>query len=320
MAALSFLSCVAQSLPDRLASLRVSEFNAALIGLLRNVQCDVVLAPGAKKPKNAGLIEVDGNRIRDFFTVLNLSTTRWYTISQIMSCHVFSMVRGWLDAVYCRGEAGEAADPLTVTVKDAIVEYCIRVLQQCSLNGIDDKYVDAGDRLMIQGAALEVIGIFDALCTADPSIIPRLLPEVKRLDKRCTEPGDAVVSLALMRFFINHREVVVYDLQPALVAHFGKTLLKMYEDHPLHFNHAPFPFTCIYLSSLVFRMHMPSFFLALFAIHPIPVFLPPFLRSRFIFGRHDRILLKNGTASFNLSLLLSVRSFAYPDDHVRLQI
>lgn len=249
MAALSFLTCVAQSIPGQLATFRVAEVNAALVGLLRNVPVEVASAPNTKRPKNVSLVEVDGNRIRDFFTVLNLATTRWYTLSQIMSCHVFSMLRGWIDAVYCHrpqrtdatGELntstrsaadnddnGEGPDPLTDTVRDSIIEYCFRVLQQCALN-LDDKTLDAMDKRMIQGAALEVIGIFEALCTADPSVVPRLLPEIKRLDKRCSDPADAVVSLALMRFFIKHQEVVVYDLQPALTAHFGTTVFNTYD-------------------------------------------------------------------------------------------
>lgn len=227
IATLSFLSCVAQSMPEEMATLRVSELNAALIGLLRNVPLDVVAAPGAKKQKNPGLIELDGNRIRDFFTILNLSTTRWYTVQQILGCHVFSVMRNWLDATYCQGAACVAADPLTDVVKDTIIEYCLRLLQQCALKGVDEKHVEAAGALTVQSAALEVIRIFDALCTADPAVVPRLLPEMKRLDNRSTEPADALVTLALIRFFINHKDAVVYDLQPALIAHFDKTLPRM---------------------------------------------------------------------------------------------
>jgi len=86
MASLTYLERVAVCMPESVRSLRVSELNASLVGCLRTVSTEASPPPAGagKKVKNPALIEVDGNRIRDFFTVLNYSTTRAYSADQVM--------------------------------------------------------------------------------------------------------------------------------------------------------------------------------------------------------------------------------------------
>ena len=88
----------------------------------------------------------------------------------------------------------------------------MRVLQQSALRPIDEKNIDAADRLMVQGAAIEALGVLGCLCTVDPAVVPRVLPAVKRLDRRSSAPADALLNLTVMRFFIDHQDHVVYDL------------------------------------------------------------------------------------------------------------
>lgn len=52
------------------------------------------------------------------------------------------------------------------------------MLQQSALRPIDEKHVDAADRLMVQGAAIEALGVLGCLCTIDPAVMPRVLPAV----------------------------------------------------------------------------------------------------------------------------------------------
>jgi hypothetical protein len=62
---------------------------------------------------------------------------------------------------------------------------------------------------MVQGAAIEALGVLGCLCTVDPAVMPRVLPSVKRLDRRSSAPADALLNLTVMRFFIDHQDHVV---------------------------------------------------------------------------------------------------------------
>eukprot|EP00041_Stephanoeca_diplocostata_P027867 m.777511 g.777511 ORF g.777511 m.777511 type:complete len:811 (+) comp23265_c1_seq6:330-2762(+) len=238
LSALCFIGALAQHVPELVRRLRVQELTATLISILREasmIPAEVPPLPkhqaklfGTSQSKIHSMNEMDGSKsLREVFTLLNVSSTRWYSSDQIISVHVFAVIRGWLDAIYL-GTADSGAEVLTDTAKDALVEHCLVTMQQACAKIAEERYVASADRELLKGALLEGIAVLDTLCCIDKTLVSRLLPDFKRLERRCVQsPGsEPLLHLAVLRFFATHGDDVGYDLQPALTAFFGQVLLR----------------------------------------------------------------------------------------------
>eukprot|EP00040_Diaphanoeca_grandis_P009264 m.48195 g.48195 ORF g.48195 m.48195 type:complete len:804 (-) comp20688_c0_seq1:131-2542(-) len=260
LAATTFLVSTAVSMPHLIRPLRVAEFNASLIGMLRNVSKDALAAPIPKqtkmfsqtKPKQAHIMEPDGSKIRDFFTVLNISPTKCHSKDQIMSAYAFSAIRSWLDQNYRTNVPGThdvEIDDITDTVRESMLEYTLRVIQQCTTKVSEERF--PGVHITVQAVAIEAVQILDTMCAADPVLVPRLFPDMKRLSAaKCA--ADPFLQLTIIKFFAHHGEQVVYDLQPSLSTFFGKTLAHHYRNPVLASEALSF--------CLDYHTHLPSIF------------------------------------------------------------
>ena len=164
------------------------------------------------------MTEFDDTQAREFFTVLNISSSKIYAQDQVLNVHMFGLLRGWLESVYMNSATGDAAkhggggagnaqdvgagadaggrarssrilpgqEPLTQEFKNGVVEYCLKLLDQSSLKltGEHAARITPHNRSLLQAVPAEVVRIFDILCTLDSSMITKLFPDIKRLFSR----------------------------------------------------------------------------------------------------------------------------------------
>jgi len=80
--------------------------------------------------------ELDGSNIRDFFTVLNLC--QFFTQDQMLNIHMFSLLHAWLSTNFLpfvdgMGKKRKASRVLSEDLKEIIIRYCVRVIDQGEL-------------------------------------------------------------------------------------------------------------------------------------------------------------------------------------------
>lgn len=168
--------------------------------------------------------ELDGSISREIFTVLNLAQT--YTEDQSFNILTFSNIHAWLSALYQKknktsqqpSSENEITETITLnsTFQETIIAYCLRVIEQSKLKPLTPD-------LMIEATVSEAIHILDLLSSLDPSLVPRLIHQVK---KSVTNPtaNNGTTFLAILQYILNHSEAVVYDLETVFRTFFAEFL------------------------------------------------------------------------------------------------
>eukprot|EP00045_Choanoeca_perplexa_P007447 m.67784 g.67784 ORF g.67784 m.67784 type:complete len:793 (-) comp14085_c0_seq1:14-2392(-) len=176
--------------------------------------------------------EPDGGPSPPPFTPLCMGKA--YSRDHIRSVHSFSSLRGWSQRYSHQttedGEAPEDRLLLAPVVQDTFVEQCTRVLEQALVNTSDKVSRRELDQQVTVAAAVEAVKILRELCYNDSSIIPHLLPLLKRALANAIKEGPpkAALHAACVDFFAHHGRVAVFDSTNALQTYFGPLLAQLY--------------------------------------------------------------------------------------------
>ncbi|KAK3090624.1 hypothetical protein FSP39_013238 [Pinctada imbricata] len=179
-----------------------------------------------KKDQNQLVNEIDGTSSRNFFTVLNIG--QYYTDDQFLNIFTFSMLYKWIYHCYhCTEETGDRTQSSRVftVLGNKTVDYCFRLLDQCERSK----------------CLLETINILDIICQIDPSHVPRVFQEVRRLYGRLSTESERVrLLLPILQFFVHHSKAVVHDPQESYTLYFHKLLSQWYQDPAVAFDTVTF--------------------------------------------------------------------------------
>eukprot|EP00117_Sycon_ciliatum_P049570 scpid39477/ scgid4871/ AP-5 complex subunit zeta-1; Adapter-related protein complex 5 zeta subunit len=147
-------------------------------------------------------------------------------------------------------------------LREKAYDYCMRLVDQC-----DKKPEKKSDEDLVHSALLEVTFLLDRLCTNSSTMVPRAFPTIKRIYSRltsavqtaqvggggggaaggvagtgavCLNNCESQLLLALIQFFLNHAETVVYDSDPACSLFFGQVLAQNYHIPSVAFSTVAF--------------------------------------------------------------------------------
>ena len=112
--------------------------------------------------------------------------------------------------------------------REVVISICLRILSQVELDIVRDgpqqmrlgaRYVISEldwMREFIEGVSMEAVRILDLLCLMDPSLVTRIFPAVKKVYERTANRQSGVVFAAVLQFFVNHGQHVIFDVDPVL--------------------------------------------------------------------------------------------------------
>jgi hypothetical protein len=182
------------------------------------------------------VLEPDGSPAREFFTVLNV--TGQLSLEQHLNIHAFSALRAYLTAAYAPKEPGAYAvarrlylclsSPTSVSLCrssplprpspefiDDIVAYCLRVMDQAKVKGVDSAARSTSQQPDVSAVAFaEALRILDVVCALDQASATKLLPVIKRSAALPASQGDGSVFLAHLQFFLDHSVPSIQDVEP----------------------------------------------------------------------------------------------------------
>ena len=169
--------------------------------------------------------ETDGSITKESFTILCIPTNEFYSPSQRLNIVTFSILYQWLDKLYNRqtvynDHAQEGTNGLLISIqfRDVISNYCQRVIEQSKLvpqqdSTIFGKGAWSNNQLAEQGL-IYAIRILRLLCKIDNQLVPSLFALMKSICNRSSIRVHTGISIELLRFFIDHSEVMMYDPDP----------------------------------------------------------------------------------------------------------
>nr|XP_006817112.1 PREDICTED: AP-5 complex subunit zeta-1-like [Saccoglossus kowalevskii] len=244
------LSCLAnavmlhQSILDKEQMHIVS---SQLADWLRNASVHQAQNPFSRKvfkgEEGSLVTDIDGTASRDIFTILSIG--HYYSGDQLLNIHSFSMLKSWLisshpSAIPLDKASLETSESYSSgfstrargVLKEKSCEYCLRIIDQC-----ERKPMKAQDGHLQHACLVEVLSILDILCQQDNTLIARLFPTIKRVYLQIADNMDYPrVHLALIQFFLNHGDTVMYDPQQAYETFFTKLLSLHYLEESAAFD------------------------------------------------------------------------------------
>lgn len=134
---------------------------------------------------------VTGTNINGAFTVLNTSPTKAFGEDHVLNAFAFSTLRQWLHSCYVENVAelpvtvshsressvrsAPQVDELTERVRDAVVDYCCRIIEQgtSKSEGNRSDSVSQIDVRLVAGSLNEVLRLLSTLCTMDSTLTAR---------------------------------------------------------------------------------------------------------------------------------------------------
>ena len=121
-------------------------------------------------------------------------------------------------------------------------------------------------------ALMEAIRVLDLLCKISPTKLPKVFPILKKVVNRNSqkEKNSNHIVLAILQFFVNHAEQMVYDPEPVLRNFFTAQLATGYKDHLLAFETLQFCIRnkkALLKKTKVFQSYFPAI-LKLLAFYP----------------------------------------------------
>ena len=196
-------------------------------------------ASGGADP--VGLSELDGSKSPGSLATV-LSLTAKYSHEQLFGSLMFVTLKRALTSL-----PPHATVP--PNLRDAIVGYCMRVLDQAeraessglysstssssSSFSLSKSRVNALDGGAVAAATLEAIQILDALALRDPEIVQDVYAIIQRVYARNMDrpASDGHVFLALVKFILHHGAVVGHSVDRAFSAYF-QTFLPSHVSDP----------------------------------------------------------------------------------------
>ena len=90
-------------------------------------------------------------------------------------------------------------------------------------------------REYVESVISEILRILNLLCTKDPSIASVVFPHIKRVYERVTLRPDSpgVCVCEMVRFFLNHSHLVVFDMEPVLKFFFTTHIPRLLNPKPI---------------------------------------------------------------------------------------
>jgi AP-5 complex subunit zeta-1 len=190
--------------------------------------------------------------------------------------------------------------------QENLIKYCLRVIDQAKIKlpNVDNaaKSLQQTNREVADIAMLESIRVLDSLCSLDEALVPKLFPIMKKLfniikarsaaettntsqtsnSSQLTlsyspaiERIGGLIDLALLQFFLNHSEKVVYDPEPLFRSYFETCLSNNYKDPVLAFETLNFCAqnkVALLNNTIVFQRYFPPL-MKLYAWHPTDFYL-----------------------------------------------
>lgn len=112
--------------------------------------------------------------------------------------------------------------------RQVVIQVCLRILSQVERDIASEKvsYMQLGARYVIsdldwmkeftEATSMEAVRILDLLCLMDPSLVSRIFPAVKKVYERTANRQSGLVFAAVLQFFVNHGQHVIFDVDPVL--------------------------------------------------------------------------------------------------------
>jgi hypothetical protein len=125
---------------------------------------------------------------------------------------------------------------------DQLVQYCIAVLAQCQseinpvifgsrkyFKHVPSENITEWTLAYMESVIVECVKILDIVASRDPSRVSSIFPHIRKIYERIIlrpdSPGVAVC--AVLKFFLNHSHLVIYDVDPALRFFFATHIPKL---------------------------------------------------------------------------------------------
>lgn len=67
-----------------------------------------------------------------------------------------------------------------------------------------------------EATSMEAVRILDLICLMDPSLVSWIFPAVKKVYERTANRQSGLVFAAVLQFFVNHGQHVIFDVDPVL--------------------------------------------------------------------------------------------------------
>lgn len=212
-----------------------------------------------KMPKSVYVTEIDGSQCKDIFTVAN--DTPHYSEDQVFNIMTFSFIHSWIYHLYIANPSGNLV--INKQFKDAVLKYCLRVIEQSNLKTVGSK--DSLSRRLPDIALIESIRILNLLCQIDDGIVRKLFSMVKKLFS-LTRPAwnsrsNGFLFLEIMGFYIQHGDRSLFDIDPIFRQYFDTYLTQNFTDPLIAFETMHF---CVkhkevlLMNSNIFSQHFHS--------------------------------------------------------------
>ncbi|RDD43954.1 AP-5 complex subunit zeta-1 [Trichoplax sp. H2] len=266
--AMTTVISIATSCPSLMTEEFIQKLNSVLGQWLLDTSIESARGRSPADKKNKIPTEIDGSQIRGNFTIL--CTASFFTQDQLRNIYAFSAIRRWLITNQSNMERAFTSNTSTPTSRssptagsiensmqsirrlsnlpagtsaltpkknrrdkllDIILTYCSRLIDQSEL-----KATNSVDTTLQFSCLVEVVTLMNNVCDCDPSSIPALFNKVKRIYKQVLDVNKGRTLLAVIQFFINFGDTVVFDTKDALEFFFAKVLDTRFHNSFLAFD------------------------------------------------------------------------------------
>lgn len=112
--------------------------------------------------------------------------------------------------------------------REVVISICLRVLSQVERDIVLENVAQMrlGTKYIVsdldwikeftEATSMEAVRILDLLCLMDPSLVSCIFPAVKKVYERTANRQSGLVFSAVLQFFVNHGQHVIFDVDPVL--------------------------------------------------------------------------------------------------------
>jgi hypothetical protein len=116
---------------------------------------------------------------------------------------------------------------LPMELRETALALANRILEQTLMKMPQERaaqIMPASDHGAVVAVAIEATRILSHLCQIEPSLVPSVVPQLKRAMTRAAQEGRrrALLYAALLEFFLEHGAIVAFDLTSAFEVFFGR--------------------------------------------------------------------------------------------------
>lgn len=117
---------------------------------------------------------------------------------------------------------------LDETFREVVISICLRMLSQVERDIVLDNVTQMrlGSKYIVsdldwikeftEATSMEAVRILDLVCLMDPSLVSQIFPAVKKVYERTANRQSGLVFSAVLQFFVNHGQHVIFDVDPVL--------------------------------------------------------------------------------------------------------